>query len=459
MSEKAKNQSQEFSREEFETNVARVLRWVMIVFFFIVTVFPFYWMLNLSFRPEQDIQINPTKLVPSWDDINTTLHPVGCWLRYGRDDAYTSDEMAGMLMEQESPVALMNEYGLSLLVIEPEQLPTTYTLVAEEDLTNEQRLNIVQNAEDLPEGFSLVENEPEQLPTEYLAVPTDELTSEQEAFVTDYDRLPQSQISVILGANNAIQAGIVNATTEEELLERLGLTQVPDECVSVFNQSSFTIVLVEKGFPPFITNSLLLALLTVSLTLLLAIPGAYAITRLRFLGRNLMSWGILLIYMFPAIVLAIPLFVIFTRTGLRSQIEGLVIVYMSGTLPVALYMLRSYFMTLPPELEEAALIDGCNEFETIWRITIPLAMPAIASVALYTFMIAWNEFLYAFLFLVAEPEDRWTLPLGLQRLDSQEVPVSALMAGSLIVSIPIIVIFFFFERFLTRGLTAGAVKG
>ena len=87
-----------------------------------------------------------------------------------------------------------------------------------------------------------------------------------------------------------------------------------------------------------------------------------------------MSAGILMIYMFPAIVLAIPLFVVFTRTGLRETLEGLVIIYMSGTLPVALYMLRSYFTTIPPELEEAALIDGCTEFETIWRITIPLAI-------------------------------------------------------------------------------------
>ena len=133
---------------------------------------------------------------------------------------------------------------------------------------------------------------------------------------------------------------------------------------------------------------------------------------------------------------------------------------MSGTLPVALYMLRSYFLTIPPELEEAALIDGCTELETIWRITIPLAMPAIASVALYTFMIAWNEFLYAFLFSSAKPIPRAGHCRSVYNvLDSQEVPVSALMAGSLIVSIPIIVIFFFFERFLTQGLTAGAVKG
>ena len=446
------------SREELETNIARVLRWIMIVFFFIVTVFPFYWMINLSFRPEQDIQTNPTKLFPSWDNIQTTLHPVGCWIRYGRDEPYTQDEMSRMLLERNSTPALMDEFGLSLLVIQPETLPTVYSLIDEADLTDAQRRNVLANAENVPEGFVLVEEIPEQPETEYLAIPSDEVTSEQEAFVTQYEQLRQSETRTILNVDNAVGMAVASQLGEDGLLERLNLTQIEDECVNVFNQSSFTIVLVEQGFPPFIWNSLLLSLLTVSLTLLLAIPGAYAITRLQFGGRNVMSGGILLIYMFPAIVLSIPLFVIFTRTGLRETLEGLVIIYMSGTLPVALYMLRSYFMTIPPELEEAALIDGCTQFETIWRITIPLAMPAIASVALYTFMIAWNEFLYAFLFLAADV-DRWTLPLGLQRLDSQEVPITALMAGSLIVSIPIIVIFFFFERFLTQGLTAGAVKG
>lgn len=318
-------QQKEWTREEIESVGATVLRWVFVVFFAFVTIFPFYWMLNIAVRPEQDVQTNPTKLVPTAEDLQRTFHPVGCWIRYGTDD---------------------------------------------------------------PE---------------------------------------------------------VN-------------TNLPETCANTFNQSSFTIVLVQQGFPPFIWNSLLLALLTVSLTLILAIPGAYAITRLQFPGRQALSGGILLIYMFPAIVIAIPLFVLFTRLGLRETLQGLVIVYLSGTLPVALYMLRSYFMTIPPELEEAALIDGCNEFQTIYRITIPLAAPAIASVGLYTFMIAWNEFLYAFLFLVTQRE-LWTLPLGLARLDSQEVPVTALMAGSLIVSIPIIVLFFFFERFLTQGLTAGAVKG
>ncbi len=222
--------------------------------------------------------------------------------------------------------------------------------------------------------------------------------------------------------------------------------------------STYRGVLFEHNFLLFIRNSAFVALTTTALTLLLAIPGAYAVARLHFPGRNVFSSGIILIYMFPAIVMAIPLFVIFTRLGLRNTLRGLIFLYLAQTIPVALYMLRSYFQTIPRDLEEAGLIDGCNRLEVIWRITLPLSLPALASVALYTFMIAWNEFLYALLFLLERPQ-AWTLSLGLQQLDTQEVPKTWLMAGSVLITVPVIVLFFFFERFLVRGLTAGAVKG
>lgn len=217
-------------------------------------------------------------------------------------------------------------------------------------------------------------------------------------------------------------------------------------------------VLQDFNFGLYIGNSTLVSVITVVLTLLLAIPGAYAVTRLDFKLRGAMSWGILLVYMFPAIVIGIPLFVVYSQLGIRGSLSGLIIVYMSGTLPVALYMLRSYFMTIPAELEEAALIDGCSRVSTIWRVVLPLSVPAVASVALYTFMIAWNEVLFAILFLT-DTQPSWTLPLALQQLDTQEVPRTMLMAGSVIITVPVIVLFFFFERFLTKGLTAGAVKG
>jgi multiple sugar transport system permease protein len=216
-------------------------------------------------------------------------------------------------------------------------------------------------------------------------------------------------------------------------------------------------VLVTFDFLNFIGNSFLVAFVTMTVTLVMAVLGAYAITRLAFPGRTFLARSILLIYMFPAIVLVIPLYAVFTQLGLRDTLPGLLVVYPATTIPVALYMLRSYFQTLPKDLEEAGLIDGCTRAQVIWRITLPLAMPAIASVGLYVFMIAWNEFLFAFMFL--DTPAIFTLSRGMVGLNSQEVPRQFLMAGAVIVTVPIMVLFFWFEKYLVGGLTAGGVKG
>jgi len=213
-----------------------------------------------------------------------------------------------------------------------------------------------------------------------------------------------------------------------------------------------------QGFGIYIRNSFTVAMTATIFTTVIAIFGAYATARLKFTGRMLMTWGILIVYLFPGIVIAIPLFVVFTRLSLRDSLWGLIIVYVAQTIPVALYMLRSYFITIPVELEEAGLIDGLGRFGVIRRVTLPLSAPAIAAVALFVFMIAWNEFLFALLFLSAEP-DLWTLSLGVNQLDTTEVPKTVLMAGSVIITVPVIVLFFAAERFLTEGLTAGGVKG
>jgi multiple sugar transport system permease protein len=213
-----------------------------------------------------------------------------------------------------------------------------------------------------------------------------------------------------------------------------------------------------QGFLIFLRNSALVATFTMIFTVVLAILAAYAAARLKFSGAKLVTWVIIIVYLFPAVVIAIPLFVLFTRLGIRNTLYGLTIVYVAQTIPVALYMLRSYFQTVPAELEEAGLVDGLKRTGVIWRITIPLAAPAIAAVALYVFMIAWNEFLFALLFLT-ETRDLWTLPLGVQQLDTTEVPKTLLMAGSVIITMPVVILFFLAERFLTEGLTAGGVKG
>jgi multiple sugar transport system permease protein len=214
-----------------------------------------------------------------------------------------------------------------------------------------------------------------------------------------------------------------------------------------------------QGFIVFMRNSLLVALSTVVLTLLVAIPGAYAVSRLQFFGRRQVSGLFLAVYFFPAILLAVPLFVFFTQLGLRGSLVALVVVYVSQVAAVSIYTLRNYFATVPVSLEEAAAIDGCTRLQTMRKISLPLAMPALVSNGLFIFMIAWNEFLFALLFLV-ERRDSWTVSLGLSQLSgSIEVPTTVLMAGSVILTLPIIILFFASERLLVGGLTAGAEKG
>jgi multiple sugar transport system permease protein len=213
-----------------------------------------------------------------------------------------------------------------------------------------------------------------------------------------------------------------------------------------------------EGFTRFLVNSGLLATATVLVTLAVSILGAYAVARLEFFGKRQVSALFLSVYLFPPILLAIPLFVAFSKMGLRGQLPVLVIVYVAQTLPVCVYMLRNYFESVPRSLEEAAEVDGCTRLGVIRRITLPLAMPAIAATGLFVFMIAWNEFLFALLFLVEE-RDNWTISLGVSQLKNIETPATTLMAGSVILTIPIIVIFMFAERLMTEGLTRGAEKG
>lgn len=214
-----------------------------------------------------------------------------------------------------------------------------------------------------------------------------------------------------------------------------------------------------QGFVSLLLNSTLVSLATVVLTLLVAIPGSYAVARLRFFGRRQVHFLFLSVYLFPSILLAIPLFVLFTRLGLRGSLGGLVFVYIAQTIPVSIYMLRNYLSTIPESLDEAAAIDGANRLQSIWKVTLPLAGPAIMANALYIFMIAWNEFLFALLFLV-ENRDNWTVSLGLAQLSGGiEVPKTILMAGSVVLTVPIVVLFFAAERMLTEGLTSGADKG
>ena len=219
-----------------------------------------------------------------------------------------------------------------------------------------------------------------------------------------------------------------------------------------------------KSFARNMLNTLIISLPTALLAVILSTLGAYAITRMRFRGSGALLNGILLIYLFPGILLIIPLFAMIAQIGaaigfeVRDNLAVLMFTYLAMTLPVALYMLANYFRTIPEEIEQAGLIDGCSRLEVIWRITIPLAIPALVSVFIYTFMIAWNEYLYAFVFLT--DRSMFTMPIAINSINNDAQPrPHVVMAASTIMTLPVIVLFLALERFLTEGLAAGGVKG
>jgi len=219
-----------------------------------------------------------------------------------------------------------------------------------------------------------------------------------------------------------------------------------------------------QDFGRAIRNSLIIAIPTALITVALSTLGAYAIARLRFRGKNGMLNGILLIYLFPGVLIIIPLFAMLARLGdrlgfnVQDNLSVLILTYLAMTLPVGLYMLTNYFRTIPDEIEQAGLIDGCSRLGVIWRITLPLAVPALISVFIYTFMIAWNEFLYAFVFL--NDNNMFTMPIAINTIFNDPSPrPNVVMAAATIMTIPVLVLFLAMERYLAEGLSAGGVKG
>lgn len=253
------------------------------------------------------------------------------------------------------------------------------------------------------------------------------------------------------------------------LLSIRPLTQVINEPLNVIpalgdiDLSSYSTALASRssgGFElsRYMGNSLIVALGTVALAILFSTLGAYAVVRMRFLGRDTVNAVFLGVYLFPGIVLAVPLFVVFSKIGLRGELLALIIIYLAQVVPVALYMLRNYFLAVPESVEEAAMIDGCSLPQVIRKIVVPMALPGLISTGLYVFVIAWNEFLFALLFLV-DNQEAWTISLGIAQLSDFSVPPTVLMAGSMAMTIPIVIVFMFAQRALLSGLTAGAEKG
>jgi ABC-type glycerol-3-phosphate transport system permease component len=215
---------------------------------------------------------------------------------------------------------------------------------------------------------------------------------------------------------------------------------------------------MSRGFAGYLRNSLIVALATTGIGLAVATLAGYALARFRIPLRQYLALTVLATQLFPAVVLLIPLFIVMRNLGLTGSLWGLVVAYLAFITPLMIWILRGFFLSVPNELEEAALIDGCTRFMAMRKVILPLAGPGIAAVSIFAWIAAWNEFLFALTFV--RSESLRTLPVGLAFFVEQErVDHGAIMAASLLFTTPVVIFFLFVHKKLTTGLVAGAVKG
>ncbi|MCC6615155.1 MAG: ABC transporter permease subunit [Anaerolineae bacterium] len=212
---------------------------------------------------------------------------------------------------------------------------------------------------------------------------------------------------------------------------------------------------------PFVTwfrNTAFVAISSTAISVVLAALAAYALSRLKFLGAGTITTLLLVTYLLPGSLLFIPLYRTLTNLGLINSHAALILTYPTFLMPFATWVMMGYFRSIPVELEEAAMIDGATRLVAFWRITLPLAAPALLSVTLFAFTNAWNEFLFAFVFITSDSLK--TLPVGLQLLVFGDIyPWGQMMAASLLMAVPVAAVYIFAQRFLVEGLTAGSLKG
>ncbi len=220
----------------------------------------------------------------------------------------------------------------------------------------------------------------------------------------------------------------------------------------------FVFVLTRTPFLQYVKNSVLVTLVTSGLAMVVGTLAAYAIVRLTFRGREWFARAAVVTYLVPGSLLFIPMFQVIYSIGLIDNIVGLMVTYLTFTVPFATWMMIGYFRNVPGELEDAALVDGCSRVQALARIMIPIALPALAVVALFAFTLSWNEFLYALVFIGSDSQKTLTLGLiGLVRGDT--FPWGPMMAAALLGALPPTLVYIVSQRWVVSGLAAGSVKG
>lgn len=214
---------------------------------------------------------------------------------------------------------------------------------------------------------------------------------------------------------------------------------------------------VGQDFLHFFWNSLFVSTVTTVLSVIVAVPAAYAFSRFTFPGRKFLFFAVLLRNMFPAVIFLVPLFILMRVLGLVNTHGSLILTYLTFGLPLAIWLLRGFYDNIPVQLEQAARIDGATRLQAFILIVMPLSVPGIIATSIYSFIGAWNEYIFAYTFL--NKNEQLTLPVGIQRFFSENTTdFPGLMAASFIMSVPVVVLFLLLQRYFVRALTEGAVK-
>jgi multiple sugar transport system permease protein len=225
---------------------------------------------------------------------------------------------------------------------------------------------------------------------------------------------------------------------------------------------SYRLLLDPRGdqgrvFLRYMGNSLLVSTATTVIGVIVAVPAAYAFSRFRFPGKNGLFYGVLLRNMFPAVIFLIPLFIFMRNLHLVNSYWSLIITYLTFGLPLSIWLLKGFYDNIPIQLEQAARIDGASRFQAFVRVVMPLSAPGIVATAIYSFILAWNEYVYALTFI--NDQDKLTVPVGLQRFFTEFVANwPGLMAAAFLMSVPVVVMFLVLQKYFVRALTEGAVK-
>ena len=263
-------------------------------------------------------------------------------------------------------------------------------------------------------------------------------------------------VGLVIGA--VFAAGPVLWMLSSSFKSNTQIFELPPRLITeTFSFDAYIAILSNPETMRFFLNSYIVAGAVTLLTLIVAIQAAYAFSRFEFRGKRVLNVVIISVQAVPPITLLIPYFGLMVALGLYNSYAGLILTYMVFTLPYAIIMLTGYFNTLPRELDEAVRVDGAGSMTALWRVLVPISIPGIVSIGIYTFMIAWNEYLFAL--TLTRSIDMRTVPIGIQLLMGQHsYEWNQIMAMSVLGSIPVLILFLFFQRYFISGLTAGSVK-